>query len=61
MISDSVFLTVALYIIGLMEGVFPILFVTVVLSAAALNTVFMIIVYPLVQSILKQSWPLTPA
>jgi len=58
-ISGSIFITVALFIIGLMEGAFPILFGTIVLPAAALNTVFMILVYPIVQNILKQTQPLS--
>ncbi|MFD1037666.1 tryptophan transporter [Virgibacillus byunsanensis] len=58
MISGAIFLTVALYIVGLMEGAFMLLFLTVVLPAAALNTVFMIIVYPVVQRILKRSQPI---
>ncbi|TMN23032.1 tryptophan transporter [Lentibacillus cibarius] len=59
MISGSVFLTVALYIIGLMNGAFPLLFATIVLPAALLNAVFMTVVYPIVQSILKRSQPMT--
>ncbi|SHG66597.1 tryptophan transporter [Ornithinibacillus halophilus] len=55
MISGSVFLTVALFFLGLMEGTFLALFVSVVLPAAALNTVLMVIVYPIVQQIMKRS------
>ncbi|GAB4073914.1 tryptophan transporter TrpP [Barrientosiimonas marina] len=55
MISGSIFLTAALYIVGLMDGAFPILFVSIVLPAAVLNTAFMMIVYPIVQNILKQT------
>ncbi|WP_163971332.1 tryptophan transporter [Oceanobacillus halotolerans] len=58
MISGSIFLTAALYIVGLMEGAFTVLFLTVVLPAAALNVVFMMIVYPIVQQILKRSQPI---
>ncbi|GGJ92220.1 putative tryptophan transport protein [Lentibacillus kapialis] len=61
MISGAIFITVALFIIGLMEGAFPILFGTIVLPAAALNTAFMIIVYPIVQNIFKQIQPLSTA
>ncbi|GAA0438298.1 tryptophan transporter TrpP [Lentibacillus halophilus] len=61
MISGAVFLMAALYIIGLMNGAFPLLFATIVLPAAALNTVFMIVIYPIVQSILKRSQPLMTA
>ncbi|WP_164669570.1 tryptophan transporter [Virgibacillus doumboii] len=59
MISGSIFLTVALYVVGLMEGAFTLLFLTIVLPAAALNTVLMIVVYPIVQNILKRTQPLT--
>lgn len=58
-ISGSVFLTIALYIVGIMEGTFIILFATVVLPAAALNTVFVMMVYPIVQQILKRSQLMT--
>ncbi|RYG72853.1 tryptophan transporter [Lentibacillus lipolyticus] len=61
MISGSIFLAVALYIIGLMDGAFLLLFATVVLPAAGLNAVFMVVVYPIVQSILKRSQPLKAA
>ncbi|HLS09782.1 tryptophan transporter [Lentibacillus sp.] len=61
MISGSIFITVALYIVGLMEGAFPVLFGTIVLPAAVLNTLFMIIVYPIVQNILKQTQPMMTA
>ncbi|TFJ93529.1 tryptophan transporter [Lentibacillus salicampi] len=61
MISGSIFLTVALYIVGLMDGAFPILFGTIVLPAAVLNTAFMMLVYPIVQNILKRAQPLTTA
>ncbi|QKY68514.1 tryptophan transporter [Lentibacillus sp. CBA3610] len=59
MISGSIFITIALYIVGLMEGAFLILFGTIVLPATALNTAFMIIVYPIVQNIFKQTRPLS--
>lgn len=58
MISGSIFLASALYVVGLMDGAFTVLFVTVVLPAAALNTVFLIIIYPVVQQILKRSRPI---
>ncbi|MFD2760610.1 tryptophan transporter [Lentibacillus juripiscarius] len=61
MISGSIFLTVALYIIGLMDGAFTLLFATIVLPAACLNTAFMVVVYPIVQSVLKRSQPLKAA
>ena len=58
-ISGSIFLSVALFIIGLMEGGFISMFTLAVLPAAALNTVIMVIVYPVVQRILKRSRPIT--
>ncbi|MFC0523502.1 tryptophan transporter [Pontibacillus salicampi] len=50
-ISGSIFLTVAVMIIGLMEGSFTALFLAVVLPAAAFNTIVMTIIYPIVQKI----------
>ena len=61
MISGSIFLSVALYILGLMEGGFLALFVGMVLPATVLNTIIMIVVYPIIQSIMKRSKPLTVA
>ncbi|MBO8156193.1 MAG: tryptophan transporter [Bacillaceae bacterium] len=55
MISGAVFLYVGLFIIGLAEGSFTALFVGIVLPAAAMNTVLILIVYPVVQAILKRS------
>ncbi|WP_188455224.1 tryptophan transporter [Virgibacillus oceani] len=57
-ISGSIFLGSALYIVGLMDGAFLALFLTVVLPAAALNTLFMAIIYPIVQRIFKRTQPL---
>ncbi|WP_010650115.1 tryptophan transporter [Oceanobacillus massiliensis] len=59
MISGSIFLSVALYIVGLMEGGFLVLFATIVLPAAIVNTIIMILVYPIVQRIMKRSKPIT--
>ncbi|HEX6593591.1 MAG TPA: tryptophan transporter [Bacillota bacterium] len=59
MISGTIFLTVALYIIGLMNGSFIPLFVGIVLPAAAVNTLVMVILYPIVQGIIKRTKPLT--
>ncbi|PAV29294.1 tryptophan transporter [Virgibacillus profundi] len=58
-ISGSIFLSVALFIIGLMEGAFISMFALAVLPAAVLNTVIMVVVYPIVQRILKRSRPIT--
>jgi hypothetical protein len=59
MISGSIFLSLALYVVGLMDGVFLLFFTTAVLPAAGLNTVLMIIIFPVVQQILKRSKPIT--
>ncbi|HLR51903.1 MAG TPA: tryptophan transporter [Candidatus Avamphibacillus sp.] len=58
-VSGSVFLFVALFILGLMEGGFMTLLLTIVLPAAGMNTVGMIVIYPIVQGILKRSDPIT--
>ncbi|WP_243291456.1 tryptophan transporter [Bacillus sp. FJAT-47783] len=56
MISGVIFLTSALTIVGLPGGVgFLPLFVGVVLPATVLNTIAMVIIYPIVQSILRRS------
>ncbi|WP_099157329.1 tryptophan transporter [Virgibacillus ndiopensis] len=57
-VSGSIFLGSALYIVGLMEGTFTLLFLTAVLPAAALNAIFMAIIYPIVQRIFKRTQPL---
>lgn len=58
MISGSVFLAVALFIFGFMQGGFIPLFLTIVLPAAAINTIVMIVVYPIIQGILKRTQPI---
>lgn len=58
-ISGSVFLLIALYIIGLMEGAFLPMFAAIVLPAMAVNTIVMVIIYPVVQGILKRTRPIT--
>lgn len=58
-ISGSIFLLSALYIVGLMDGVFTVLFLTIVLPTAAVNTIVMMVVYPVVQKIMKRSQPIT--
>lgn len=56
LISGTVFLSAALLIVGLPGGAtFLPLFIGVVLPATALNTVFMVIVYPIVQSITRRA------
>lgn len=59
MISGSVFLMVALFILGLMEGGFLTLFIAIVLPATVVNTIAMVIVYPITQGIMKRAQPLT--
>ncbi|MDY0406237.1 tryptophan transporter [Virgibacillus sp. 179-BFC.A HS] len=58
-ISGSVFLSVTLFVLGLMEGGFFALFVGIVLPAAAVNTIVMIVIYPIVRSIMKRTNPIT--
>ncbi|GAB3790162.1 tryptophan transporter [Virgibacillus kimchii] len=58
MVSGSIFLSVALFIVGLMEGGFFALFIGVVLPAAVVNTLIMAVVYPIVQGIMKRSRPI---
>jgi len=58
-ISGSIFLGVVSLIAGLPGGGFIALFATVVLPAAAVNTIIMIILYPIVQGIMKRSKPIT--
>lgn len=53
-ISGSVFLTSAYYIVGL-PGPFTALFAGVVLPAAALNTAAMVILYPIALSVVKRT------
>ncbi|MUV36592.1 putative tryptophan transport protein [Lentibacillus sp. JNUCC-1] len=53
-VSGSIFLSVALFIVGLMEGAFIPMFATVVLPAAVVNTIVMAVIYPVVQGILKR-------
>ncbi|RKQ31281.1 tryptophan transporter [Oceanobacillus halophilus] len=55
LISGSIFATVVALIAGLGEGGFIALFVGAILPAAAVNTVIMVVVYPIVQSIMKRT------
>ncbi|MCY8486656.1 tryptophan transporter [Bacillus atrophaeus] len=59
-LSGTVFLLSALLIVGLPGG-FAALFVAIVLPAAAVNTIAMIIMYPIVQTIMKRSSLSEPA
>ncbi|WP_430787811.1 tryptophan transporter [Virgibacillus flavescens] len=58
-ISGSIFLFSALFIVGLMDGAFTILFLTIVLPTAAVNTIVMVVVYPVVQRVMKRSHLIT--
>jgi len=54
-VSGSVFLVLALYIVGLMGGTFGAMFIGVVLPAILFNVIFMLIVYPIVQTVMQRS------
>ncbi|RLL45013.1 tryptophan transporter [Oceanobacillus piezotolerans] len=54
-ISGSVFIGIVSMIAGLPEGGFIALILTAVVPAAAINTVIMVVVYPIVQAIMKRS------
>lgn len=54
-ISGSIFLFTALYIVGLMEGGFIAMFLAIVMPAAVVNTIVMVVIYPVVQGILKRT------
>ncbi|WP_417897421.1 tryptophan transporter [Bacillus haimaensis] len=55
-ISGAIFLSSALLLVGLPGGEsFTFFFVTAILPATALNTVLMVIIYPIVTSIAKRS------
>lgn len=53
-VSGTVFLTSAFFIVGL-PGPFTALFAVVVLPAAAVNTIAMIIIYPIAMSVVKRT------
>ncbi|WP_121639300.1 tryptophan transporter [Virgibacillus sp. Bac330] len=55
MISGAIFLSVALFLIGIMEGSFIAMFSIAVLPAAFLNSILIAVVYPIVQRILKRT------
>lgn len=54
-VSGSVFLIMALYVIGLLPGTFSAMFVGVVLPAILFNVIFTVILYPILQTIMKRS------
>lgn len=55
LVSGVIFLSVALFIVGLLEGAFTQLFIVVVLPATVANIILMVIIYPIAQSIMKRS------
>jgi hypothetical protein len=60
LISGTVFLTSAYFLVGL-PGPFVGLFAAVVLPATAINTIAMIVIYPIVSSIFKRTKISNPA
>ncbi|MBA2872004.1 LytS/YehU family sensor histidine kinase [Anoxybacillus calidus] len=55
-VSGAVFLTAALLLVGLPGGAtFSSLFIAVVLPAVVVNTIAMVMIYPIVQSIFKRA------
>ncbi|RDW19896.1 tryptophan transporter [Oceanobacillus chungangensis] len=55
LLSGSIFVFVLSLIASLGEGGFIALFITAILPAAALNTVIMIVIYPIIQGIIKRT------
>lgn len=54
-VSGSIFLIMALYVVGLLPGSFAPMFLGVVLPAMLFNVIFTIILYPILQTIMKRS------
>ncbi len=54
-VSGSIFLTMALYVIGLLPGSFTAMFVGVVLPAMLFNVLFIVVLYPILQTIMARS------
>ncbi|WP_079709109.1 tryptophan transporter [Paraliobacillus ryukyuensis] len=54
-VSGTVFLTMALYVIGLLPGSFGGLFIGVVLPAIVINIILTIILHPLLKTIMNRS------
>jgi len=55
MISGSVFVSVILFVLGTVNKTFIVLFVGVVLPAVLLNTIIIIVLYPIALTIMKRS------
>ncbi len=59
LISGTLFLSIALFIVGVDIGIgFVALFAANVLPAVVVNTIVMIVLYPVIQTILKRSQPI---
>ncbi|WP_077625153.1 tryptophan transporter [Sediminibacillus massiliensis] len=56
-VSGTVFLSMALYVIGLLEAGFVALFATVVLPATLFNVIFIIVLYPVIKRIMNRAQP----
>lgn len=55
LISGAIFLSVVLFLIGIMDGSFLAMFSMAVLPAALLNTLIIAVVFPITQRILKRA------
>ncbi|HLR09739.1 MAG TPA: tryptophan transporter [Bacillota bacterium] len=53
-VSGSIFLVITLFVVNLLDGGFLGMFAAVVLPASVVNTITMIVIYPLVQGVLKR-------
>ncbi|WP_226038028.1 tryptophan transporter [Aquibacillus saliphilus] len=58
-VSGTVFLVMALYVIGLLPGSFIALFAGIVLPATLFNVIFIVVLYPIVTNIMKRAQPVT--
>ncbi|UOR13203.1 tryptophan transporter [Halobacillus amylolyticus] len=54
-ISGTIFLSCVLFVIGLMDASFTVMFATIVLPTAAVNTIVMVVIYPIAQRIMKRT------
>src|SRR5699024_10943200 len=53
-VSGSIFLVITLFVVNLQDGGFLGMFAAVVLPASVVNTISMIVIYPLVQGVLNR-------
>lgn len=58
MISGAVFLFTAISVLGMLEEGFLAMFGAIVVPAAILNALFVLVIYPIVQRIMKRSQPI---